>query len=71
MATMVIYKVAEMPPEDVREYERWLQDNAPDTPVDEAEMVLDAYEQERDGVDEADEFDSDPWEVDNESSNVE
>jgi len=62
MATMVIYRVAEMPPEDIREYERWRQDNAPDSPDDEAEMVLDAYERERDGAEQADEYDSDLWE---------
>lgn len=65
MATMVIYRMndaPEMPPEDIHEYEHWRQDNAPDSPVDEAEMVLDAYERERDGVD-VDEFDSDLWEV--------
>ncbi len=56
MATMVIYKVAPMPPEGLSEYEQWKRDMAPD---DDTDYMLDAYERERDG---ADEFDSDLWE---------
>ena len=58
MATMVIYKVAEMPPEG-SEYEQWKRDMAPD---DDTDYMLDAYERERDGAEQSDEYDSDLWE---------
>ncbi len=70
MATMVIYKVAEMPPEGLSEYEQWLRDTAPD---DDTDYILDAYERERDGAErdgaeqadeQADEYDSDLYDSD-------
>lgn len=62
MATMVIYRmndVPEMPPEGLSEYEQWKRDTAPD---DDTDYMLDAYERERDGAEQTDEYDSDLWE---------
>ena len=59
MATMVIYRmndVPEMPPEGLSEYEQWLRDTAPD---DDTDYMLDAYERERYGAEQSDEYE---WE---------